>query len=257
MDLPDYYSRLGPFRDVFRNGTPILTYHHVGPRRSGARLKGLYVSPGLFSKQLSELKREGYESREFGSVVARPTGGDRRVYLTFDDGFLDLHEHALPLLREVAFRGIVFLVAGLIGKTNTWQQAQGDIVEPLMNEPHIKDWLGAGNEIGSHTMSHPRLSQLPLSEAREEIMASKKKLEDVFSRPVDHFCYPYGDWNPRVRDLVGEAGYKTACTTEAGVNAPETSAYELKRFTARYRSRSLKSLWSEVRTRIKRGKSTS
>jgi peptidoglycan/xylan/chitin deacetylase (PgdA/CDA1 family) len=257
MDLPHYYSSLGPFREVFGNSTPILTYHHVGPRQSGARLRGLYVSPGLFWKQLAELRREGFEAGEFGSVLAHTAGQNRRVYLTFDDGFLDLHEHAMPRLHELGFRGIMFLVAGLIGKTNTWQQVQGDIAEPLMDKPQIKDWLGAGNEIGSHTIIHPRLTQLPLHDAREEIISSKKKLEDAFGRAVEHFCYPYGDWNPRVREFVAEAGYKTACTTEAGINTPETPAYELKRFTARYRSRSLKNLWPDLKRLVGSSKSAS
>jgi peptidoglycan/xylan/chitin deacetylase (PgdA/CDA1 family) len=252
MDLPHYYSRLGPFRDVFRKGTPVLTYHHVGPRQAGARLKGLYVSPGLFSKQLSELKREGFQTQEFVSVLAQKTRPGRRVYLTFDDGFLDLHKHALPLLEEQGFRGIVFLVAGLIGGTNVWQQAKGDVTEPLMDRMHVQDWLAAGNEIGSHTLSHPRLSRLSPTEAREEIGASRKQLEDIFGKSVQHFCYPYGDWNPAVRDLVAEVGYKTACTTEAGINTPETSPFEMKRFTARYASRNLKNVWAALKTLTRR-----
>jgi hypothetical protein len=50
-----------------------------------------------------------------------------------------------------------------------------------------------------------------------------------------------------VRDLVAEAGYQTACTTDSGVNGPTGSPYELKRFTARYASRNLKSLTETVR----------
>jgi hypothetical protein len=57
---------------------------------------------------------------------------------------------------------------------------------------------------------------------------------------VEHFCYPYGDWNPQVRDLVCEIGYRAACTTDFGVNSAGVSRFELKRITARYRSRSLK-----------------
>ena len=91
-------------------------------------------------------------------------------------------------------------------------------------------------------MTHPRLTQLDLKAAREEICASKRLLEDTFGVPIRHFCYPYGDWNPAIRDLVAEAGYVTACTTEFGVNKPGDSPLSLKRITARYASRNWKNL---------------
>jgi hypothetical protein len=68
-------------------------------------------------------------------------------------------------------------------------------------------------------------------------------MEDLFQRPVEHFCYPYGDWNPAVRDLVGEAGFRTATTVDFGVNQAETNLLSLTRITARYPSCSLKTWW--------------
>jgi peptidoglycan/xylan/chitin deacetylase (PgdA/CDA1 family) len=73
-------------------------------------------------------------------------------------------------------------------------------------------------------------------------MASKKKLEDLFGRRIRHFCYPYGDWNEAVRDLVVEAGYETASSTRFGVNTPETSPFVLCRIMVRHPTRSLKAL---------------
>ena len=109
-----------------------------------------------------------------------------------------------------------------------------------MDAGQVREWLAAGHDIGSHTLTHPFLTRLSTAQAREEVTASRKKLEDLFSRPILHFCYPYGDWNEAVRDLVAAAGYKTACTTDAGVNTAAESPLSLKRFTARYRSRTLK-----------------
>jgi peptidoglycan/xylan/chitin deacetylase (PgdA/CDA1 family) len=130
-----------------------------------------------------------------------------------------------------------------VGESNEWQQKAGDVREPMMDEAQVREWLGAGQEIGAHTQTHPRLTQLSAAAAREEISASKKSLEDRFGIAVEHFCYPYGDWNESVRDLVQAAGYHSACTTITGVNTPATSPFELKRFTARYPSRNLKAIW--------------
>ena len=244
MSLPHYYSRLGPFLQLFLSGRPILTYHHVGPRKRGARIKGLYVSTRLFAKQIAELKAAGFSTRDYREVAGKELPREPRVFLTFDDGFRDVFENALPVMRAHQARGIQFLVADLIGKTNEWQQRAGDVMEPLMDEKEVRDWLAAGQEIGSHTRTHPRLTQLSPVAAREEIIASKKSLEDRFGIAIRHFCYPYGDWNEPVRDLVMEAGYETACTTVTGLNTGAESVFSLKRFTARYPSRNLRALWS-------------
>lgn len=245
MGLPHYYSSLSPFRETFRKGTPILTYHHVGARRRGARLKGLYVSPTLFGRQVKELLDEGFAIPAFRQVLAEQ-GKAPRVLVTFDDGFVDVFEHALPILRQSGARAMLYLVSDLLGKTNEWQQRAGDIAEPLMDEVQVREWLAAGQEIGAHTRTHPRLTQLSAREAKEEITASKKALEDRFGLRVEHFCYPYGDWNEPVRDMVIAAGYKSACTTITGINRAGTPPFELKRFTARYPSRNLKAIWRRI-----------
>jgi peptidoglycan/xylan/chitin deacetylase (PgdA/CDA1 family) len=244
MSLPHYYSSLGPFRATFQRGDPVLTYHHVGPRPRNVRIKGLYVSPKLFARQMSELAEEGFASAPLAAITWARTTAQPRFFLTFDDGFRDVFEHALPVLKLQRCCGVVFLVSSLLGETNEWQQRAGDVTMPLMDEAQVRDWLAAGQQIGSHTQTHPRLTQLPVRKAAEEIVASKESLEDRFGVALEHFCYPYGDWNETVRDLVQAAGYKTASTTDTGVNTAATSPYELKRFTARYPSRNLKSVWS-------------
>lgn len=252
QELPRYYSRLEPFRDLFLNQRPILTYHHVGPRPRGARLKGLFVSTNLFSKQMQEFADEKFSAASYGvALVTRPPQ-NREVSLTFDDGFVDVLENALPVLRWHNFSSIQFLVADLLGKTNSWQQKAGDTSQPLMNQTQVRDWLSARQEIGSHTLTHPWLTRIPLATAKEEITASKKKLEDLFGHPVEHFCYPYGDWNRAVRDLVEQAGYKTACTTERGTNDANQDPFALKRFTVRYPTRNWKSLGAWLRSRFKK-----
>ena len=96
-------------------------------------------------------------------------------------------------------------------------------------------------------MTHPFLTQIPLAQAREEISASKKKLEDFFGVPVRHFCYPYGACNQAICDLARAAGYATACTTESGVNPAGTNPWQLQRVTARYASRSLRGLQAQLK----------
>ena len=243
-DLPPYYSSLSPFREVLQGGGGMLTYHHVGPRPRGVRLKGLYVSPELFAQQMNELRGAGFITEPYGNFSSGARKAAPRIAITFDDGFRDVFEHALPVLREAQFNAIQFLVADFIGQTSEWQTPSGEIPGKLMDLEEIKDWIAAGNQIGSHTLRHPRLTRISLAQATEEIRASKKKLEDCFGLAIEHFCYPYGDWNAAIRDAVQAAGYRTACTTIPGVNTNSTDRLALCRFTARYRSRSLWNLFS-------------
>jgi len=249
MTMPAYYHSLQPFRKMFQTGTPVLTYHKLGPRPSGVRLKGLYVGEKLFTQQLAELRQAGFTTPLLTEMFPIGENFQKQIAITFDDGFSNVLRYGLKPLAENKFRAIQFLVAGLLGKTNEWDARNGETPEPLMDVAQASEWLDAGHEIGSHTLTHPHLTRIPLEQAREEIVASKKKLEDLFGRAVEHFCYPYGDWNEAVRDLVIAAGYKTAFTTTAGVNISGDSPFELKRFTARYPSRNLKAIWSRLFSR--------
>ena len=153
------------------------------------------------------------------------------MVVSFDDGCRNVLQNALPLLARHRFQAIQFIVAGLIGKRNERDIKHGDVPESLMDEAQIRDWIAAGHEIGSHSLTHRNLTRLDEAGAREQIFASKQKLEDLFGREVRHFCYPHGRWSERVRALVQEAGYATACAVTFGVNSPTTDLFALHRIT--------------------------
>lgn len=239
--IPTNYTSLKPFRDLFATGLPCLTYHKIGSPPPGARIKGLYMAGRLFTRQMAELADAGFSTPPYGQLPANGNEG-KTVALTFDDGFVSAFQSALEPLGRHGFRGMQFLVADRIGQFNEWDVQLGDVREPLMDTVQVKEWLAAGHEIGAHSLTHPFLTRVSVREAREEIFSSRKKLEDQFGMAVRHFSYPYGDLNDAVRDLVGEAGYLTACSTQFGVNTQATPALELKRITARHQSISIKAI---------------
>ncbi len=233
---------LKPFRGLFATGRPCLTYHKLGPRPRGVRLKGLYVGARLFERQLAELREAGFGTVGMEALAGKAGNADKQFALTFDDGFANVLRHGLGPLARNGFRAIEYLVADRLGGFNEWDAPDVEVQERLMDAAQVRDWLAAGHEIGSHTLTHPHLTRISPQRAREEIFAGRKKLEDQFGVSVRHFCHPYGDWNAAVRDLVMAAGYETACTTEFGVNGSGTSLFELRRITARHRSISIKAL---------------
>jgi peptidoglycan/xylan/chitin deacetylase (PgdA/CDA1 family) len=247
--FPGPYTSLAPFAARFREGLPILTYHVVGPRPWGARLKGLYVSRRLFTRQLMELRQSGFSAPNYDLAAETTPPPASVVLITMDDATRKAGENALPILLQHGFHAIQFVVAGRIGGVNDWQTVVGEVEESLMNEAEIREWLAAGQDVGAHTMTHPWLTRVPRAQAREEITASKKLLEDRFGKRIDHFCYPYGDFDEAIADLVGEAGYRTACTTRPGINTPDTPRLALKRISVRYRSRSLRTVKAWFKSR--------
>lgn len=253
-ELPAYYSSLAPFQRVFSRGNPVLTYHKLGPRPTRVRIKGLYLSQSLFSRQLRELKSAGFHSGNL-EACAGPLQ-QKRIVITFDDGYVNVLRQGLEPLANTGFRAVQFLVADSLGQENHWDIPQGEVPEPIMDARQVREWLAAGHKIGSHSLTHPFLTRLSPAQACEEITASRKKLEDLFGCAIEHFCYPYGDWNEAVRDLVIAAGYKTACTTDAGVNTSADSPFALKRFTARYASRNLKNIGARVSAWLGQGACT-
>jgi peptidoglycan/xylan/chitin deacetylase (PgdA/CDA1 family) len=248
---PTAYSTLKPFQDLFETGRPMLVYHKLGTRPKNVRIKGLYLGKTLFEKQMTELRAAGFATTPYAELPKESNNG-KHIALTFDDGFSSAFKHAMEPLARNKFHAIQFLVADRIGQFNEWEVMQGEVREPLMDAKQVKDWIGAGHEIGAHSLTHPYLTRISLREAREQIFSCKKKLEDIFGLPIRHFCYPYGDWNPAVRDLVMEAGYATACTIDFGVNTVATPAFELRRITARYQSLSLKALKARI-ARFRKG----
>jgi len=220
---------------VSRESTiPILLYHKIGDPPRGARGPGHYVSPGLFRRHLSYLRRCGYQCVSLLDMTRAPSALPARpVVITFDDGYRCLHEHALSALVEHGFTATIFVVAGGVGRANYWEVTAGEVEEPMLGWEEIGEMQRAGLAFGSHTLNHPHLTALPTAEAKREITDSKKLLEDTLGEPCRSFAYPYGDWNRAVRELVAEAGYEAACTTVRAAARPGDDPLALPRLNIR------------------------
>jgi len=210
--MPSTSESCVKFNEPLMHQSCILGYHKIEVAPASARFVGLYVGRRSFCQQLKQLATVDATCLDLRSITA----GEKGFVLTFDDAFQSVFVNALPELRVYGYRAITFVVAGKVGGRNDWDVAAGCVPAPLMNEAELKEWIKAGHEIGGHTMTHPWLSHLKMSEARREIVDCKRSLEDRFGVRLKHFCYPFGDYNKEIRDMVEEAGYETACTTAEG-----------------------------------------
>ena len=112
----------------------------------------------------------------------------------------------------------------------------------MLTHNGLRELRRKGVEIGGHTVSHAILASLDREQARQEIVQCKADLETILGEPVDFFAYPNGrsgqDYRPMDVDLVRDAGFSAAVTTNWGVSSAATSRFELPRFTPWDRSRS-------------------
>ena len=140
----------------------------------------------------------------------------RVVGITFDDGYLNNLTHAAPVLKAFEFSSTCYVVSDLMGTTNSWDAQIGVPSAALMSKQELLEWIGAGQEVGSHTRTHAHLTQLSSVLAHEEIVSSKTQLELSLGVPVHQFCYPYGEYDSSHINLVRGAGYWAATTTKRG-----------------------------------------
>lgn len=230
---------------------PILMYHQieVAPAK-GAPLRGLCVAPKSFARQMYLLKLLGYQGLCMTQLLPYLRGErvGKVVGITFDDGFLNNHTNALPVLQRHGFSSTSFAVSQHVGKTNQWDHKIGIASAPLMNAAQLRQWIDGGQEVGAHTRHHVKLSHVSSQDALQEIALCKSELESATGSPVRHFCYPYGDFAQEHVDMARAAGYESATTTARGRCVTGEDFMRLPRAIVT-RSTSLLLLWMKLTTR--------
>jgi peptidoglycan/xylan/chitin deacetylase (PgdA/CDA1 family) len=207
-------------------GLQILFYHRVSDDRDE-----LAVSPRNFREQMDYLASEAYRVVDVVTAADLLDAGDplpRTVALSFDDGYLDIAEHALPVLVERGFRATVFVAPAVTdgAVSFTWYRQQ----PPLLGWEDIVELdRQATLNFEAHSLTHPNLSALSEGAARKEIAGSKLALEARLGRSVQAFSYPTGLFGAREQRLVGEAGFRIAVSCEPGANNSGTDRFALRR----------------------------
>ncbi len=145
---------------------------------------------------------------------------EQTVVITFDDGFADFAEHALPVLTGYELTSTMYVVTGCVGSTSTWLESVGEGDRPMLGWSDIESLAKAGVEIGAHTHSHPQLDIINRDTAWEEIRRSRGVLQDRLGHEIPSFAYPFGFHGPRIRALVERAGFTSACAVKDALSGP-------------------------------------
>jgi peptidoglycan/xylan/chitin deacetylase (PgdA/CDA1 family) len=206
-------------------------YHQVTPQPHAAFRK-YALTPRMFARQMRWLKLAGYVPITFDRLLDGRSGRARlparAVIITFDDGFQDCVDYAVPILQQHRFTAMFYLVAGLAGERSQWLAARG-LAFQLLDWPTARQLDVAGFACGSHTLTHPHLAALSTAECRAELRESRARLEEQLGHPIRDLAYPFGSFDTNVRAIAAEAGYRTACSTRIGRSGDDDDLLALHR----------------------------
>lgn len=195
---------------------------------------GLAISPEAFEAQLQALKDQGISVISMRDFLAWRSGEKsipaRSVLLTIDDGYLSGYSVAWPILKKFGYPFTMYIYTDYVkggprsgGQSMTWEQ--------------LREMRDAGVDIGNHSISHASLSsrksrseEAYLAWVREELVTSKKMLEDNLGVPIRTYAYPYGNQNETVRQIAQEAGYEAAFTVRGQKLGAGGDAMQLGRY---------------------------
>lgn len=214
---------------------PILMYHRVGEPK-GDHVPT--VTPETFERQLRFIARHHYRVWGLGDLVEHMARGGRRalktVVITFDDGYEEISSVAAPLLRRFGFPATVFVTPAEVG------------LPGFMHWDHLRQLARDGIAVGSHTMQHRYLPLLSHEKVYQELVESKRDLEQNLGAPVDWLSYPVGGFTPDIQAAVKAAGYRAACTTNRGVSKTLHDVLALRRIKMTERDRNPFLLWVKL-----------
>ena len=194
-------------------GARMLMYHSISPSMQDDP-HSLRVRPETFDSHLAHLRRRGLRGVSMTQwlAAARRNEAVRLVALTFDDGYRDFVDYAMPIMARHGMTGTVYVVAGKIDGVSDW--VVGGPHAPLMTADDIRAAAAAGHEVASHTTTHPRLDHVAGTQLTSEVVESRAILEDVVGNAVPGFAYPYGAFDEAAISAVREAGYEYAAATD-------------------------------------------
>lgn len=177
-----------------------LIYHKVSEKIEWGLTT---TTPKQFKTQVLELRRLGFS---FSRVRDHDPTKDQ-ILVTFDDGYSSVYEFAAPILDEVGGVATIFAITDYVGKKNSWDYFPEDKQVTHMNWSELKALHEKGWEIGSHGKSHKRLIAMNSKEVEEELITSKREIEDRLGGEVPTFCPPFNAWNADLLDQIEQAGY--------------------------------------------------
>ena len=193
---------------------PILMYH--GIRGSGSEQihagwsRRHAIDAASFAGQLDVVARSGLRTLALADLD-RPSLSRQPLFITFDDGHSSDYSIAAPALRQRGLTGTFFVTWSFLGRRGYLDRVQ------------VRELRAQSFEIGSHGLSHKKLTQVGAAELWCEALDSKRRLEDLIGEEISSFAIPSGSYNDPVLQALWAAGYRRIMTSDFGYARLEDS----------------------------------
>ena len=217
---------------------PIIMYHSVNP---GALPEDrLAISPATFERQMRFLKYHHYNVLPLESLATlikeRKKIPSKTISITFDDGYKNNYIYVFPILKKYNLPATIFIITDEVGRTDR------------LNWDEIKTMQDSGIiTFGSHALGpEPLINIKSEQDLKKQIFDSKKILEEKLGRRISAFSYAGGRFNDRIKQLVIDAGYKLAVTTNPGKKFANDDIFALKRLRISANANNLFVFWIET-----------
>ena len=212
----------------------VLNYHQVDNKSSY-----LSVPPSDFEAQMKFLVDSGCVTITPDELYAGLNGEielpPKPVLITFDDGYIDNYTNAFPILKKYGLHATIFIIPSFTG-----------VYPGYMNWEQLKEMEANGITIESHTLTHPKLEELPDDEIRMELLNSKNLLEENLGHPVEFLAYPTGTYNLHIAGIAQDAGYKGAFTIKYGVVDRGSNFFALERVPIFHSPTTMKDFYERI-----------
>jgi peptidoglycan/xylan/chitin deacetylase (PgdA/CDA1 family) len=215
----------------------VLMYHKVNDLRPNPTT----VPTGVFAEQMELLGELGHVPVSLAQVRDHYVHGSSlprgAVLITFDDGYRDNLENALPILHRHGYPAVIFVPIGFLDGDRPLPHEEAlrtlGVRNATVGWGELEELEAGGIRVESHGIGHRPVSELEPSEAAREIALSKLRLEERLGREVEAYAFVKGslaDYRPEHVSLVQQAGYKLAFTSVSGANGPASDRYRLRRY---------------------------
>ena len=226
MQLPEK-----PEKPIIDKGSRVtfLGYHQIITKGNPGEMK---IMATKFRSQMQSLKDAEIPVISLSDYLEWRAGSkeipETSVIITIDDGYDDLVDVALPILKEFGYPFTFYLYTNFLGGSGR-----------TLSEKEVRVLIEGGGELGSHSISHDFLvrAKRKFGDKNDyedwlfkEIKGSKESLEKKFGVTVNSFAYPYGEYNESLAKRIAEAGYSSAVTVNGAKSGYETPLYELPRY---------------------------
>lgn len=185
----------------------MIVYHAIGRVPRGSRHWNGFIAPERFEAQMEYLASHRCVVPLSELLDGRAAPGRPRVAITFDDGYRNVLEHALPAMLRLGLPATFFVASKWIGSTRGWG-SEDELELGIMDEDELRALGGMGFAVESHGHAHLDYARCEPSAVREDVQASVERLGAILGRAPRHLAYPYGRVTDAAADEAARRGIR-------------------------------------------------